>query len=95
MAFHTKRMVEGQTTVVVMTNLLWSLVLHLGYMLQQCYMPYGYMFSNRNNHVLRASVVYKRKTTSIFEILDFVDDVEVALFVMYEYGAAGEDSIEC
>ena len=93
-------MEEGRTIGAVVANLLWSVVLCLGYMLrvvfnllQQCYMPYGYMFSNRNSYVLGASCVYKGKTTSIFEILDLNDDVEVALFVMCEYAAAGEDFI--
>jgi len=83
--------------VVDVTDLLWTVVLCLGYTLQlvltsmqQCYMPYGYMFSNDNSHVLRASVGNKRNITSIFEILDLMDDFEVALFVMCEYE---EDSI--
>ena len=96
-------MAEGQTTVVVnvVTNLMWTMVLCLGStvqlvgnLVQQCYMPYGYVFSNhRNIHVLRALVVNKRKITSIFEIQELIDEVEVAAFVMCEYAAGGENSI--
>ena len=93
-------MEEERTIGCVVVNLLWSVVLCLGEMiqvifssLQQCYMPYGYMFSNDTSHILGESCVYKRRTTSIFEILDLKDDVEVASFVMCEYAAAGEDSI--
>ena len=91
---------EKRTIGCVVVNLLWSMVLIIGYtlrvvfnLMQQCYMPYGYMYSNDTSHVLGESCVYKRRTTSIFEILDLKDDVEVATFVMCEYAAAGEDSI--
>ena len=93
-------MEEGRTIGAVVVKLLWSVVLVLGYtvqfvfnLLQQCYMPYGYMFSNHNSHIIGESCVYNRKITSIFEILDLNDDVEVASFVMCEYAAAGEDSL--
>jgi len=81
-------MAERQSTVVN-NNLLLSVVLCFAYTLQlifnslqQCYMPYGYMFSN--DSPCRESSTYQRKTTSIFEILDLNDDIEVTAFALRE-----------
>ena len=80
---------------VVITNLLWSMVLVLGYTvqlvftsLQQCYMPYGYMFSNESSY-RESNKYYQRKTNSIFEMLDLNDDVEAAFTVLQH----AEDSV--
>lgn len=83
-----KRQSESITHVVVMTNVLVSLVLVLGYTmqlvftsLQQCYMPYGYVFSNDES---------KRKTNSMFEMLDWHDDWEVSTMYMMENAQRGD-----
>ena len=77
-----KRQGESITHVVVVANVLVSLMVILGYTmqlvftsLQQCYMPYGFVFSNDES---------KRKTNSIFEVLDWHDDVEVATIYRME-----------
>ena len=86
----------ARSAAVVVVNLMWSIMSLLGYTLQlvftamqQCYMPYGYMFSNDNPHLIESNKYYQRKTNSIFEMLDLKDGVEVA-----EYAAltAREDA---
>ena len=82
---------------VVMTNLLWSMMLVIGYTvqlvftsMQQCYMPYGYMFSNESSYRESNKYYYQRKTNSIFEMLDLHDDIEMAAFAACQHT---EDSI--
>ena len=65
----------------MVTNVLWSMALMVTYTLQlvftslqQCYMPYGYMFSNDGS---------TRKTNSIFEVLDGSDEVTTTTTALY------------
>ena len=54
---------QGRTAALVVVNLLWSMILLvtntfqlLFTSLQQCYMPYGYMFSNDVHTVNQTSI---------------------------------------